>query len=74
MKFDLLLTDFRRVRWLLWGLLAYVGLLLGLFALHSKLLVWVFAALPVEMWLVIIFYTPLFRRPGWVMVDAEGLS
>jgi hypothetical protein len=74
MRFDLLLTDYHRVRWLLWGLLAHAGVLLGLFTLHSKLSVWVLVALPGMLWAAILFWTQLFRRPGWVRVEHDGLS
>ena len=74
MKFDLLLTDFRRARWLLWGLLTDVGVLLGLLALHSRLAFWAFVALPALLWAALIFMNQLFRRPGWVQVNDTGLE
>jgi len=74
MKFDLLLTDFRRVRRLLWVGLAYAGVLLGSILLHSKLSVWVFVALPGMLGLLLLFWTKLFRRPGWVRVESDGLG
>lgn len=74
MKFDLLLTDFRRTRRLVWVGLAYVGVLLELILLHSKLLVWVFVVLPAMLWVLILFWTKLFRRPGWVQVEDNELG
>ena len=74
MKFDLLLTDYRRVRWLLGGLLTYAGVLLGLLVLHSRLASWVFVALIPLLGVALLFYTLLFRRPGWVMVTDDMLS
>jgi len=74
MKFDLLLTDFHRVRRLLWVGLAYAGALLGLLLLHSKLTFWVFVALPGMLWLLLLFWAKLFRRPGWVRVESDGLG
>lgn len=74
MKFDLLLTDFRRVRWLLWGLLTDAGVLLGLFALHSRLAFWALVALPAILGVALLFMNQLFRRPGWVEVEDAGLG
>jgi hypothetical protein len=74
MKFDLLLTDFRRVRKLLWVGLAYAGVLVGLVLLHSRVSFWVFVALPGILWVLISCWTTLFRRPGWVQVEADGLT
>jgi hypothetical protein len=55
------------------GGLAYVGVLAGVMVLHSKLSFWVFIALPGMLWFLILFSNRLFRRPGWVQVEVDGL-
>lgn len=73
MKFNLLLTSRRRVRWLLWGALAYPALL-GLFTLYSQPSFWAIMALPLGLLAMLVGFDKLFRQPGWALVEPDALA
>jgi hypothetical protein len=74
MKFNLLLTNKSRVRWLWWGLLG--GLLggIGLLALGWPVSFGLVIGLPVALLAAMLFYDKLFRQLGWVLVKPDGIT
>lgn len=73
MQFSLLLTNWGRVRWLLWGALMYL-LSLGLVALHSPPSFWAIIVLPLGLLAAAVGFDKLFRQPGWALVEPDGIT
>lgn len=74
MKFNLLLTNERRVRWLWWGLLGYLGGLIGLMIRHVVPGFWLLLALPLMLCVTLLFFDKLFRQSGWALVSTDGIT
>ncbi|RZL12036.1 MAG: hypothetical protein EOO62_11870 [Hymenobacter sp.] len=73
MKFNLLLTSWGRVRWLLWGALAYLAIL-GLFTLYTQLSFGAIMGLPLGLLVVLVGFDKLFRQPGWALVEPVAIA
>ncbi|MGI4866232.1 MAG: hypothetical protein ACRYFZ_20065 [Janthinobacterium lividum] len=73
-KYNLLLTNQRRVRWLWWGLLAYVVGGVGLLGLHFLPSFGLVIGPLVVLLGAVMFYDKLFRQPGWVLVTADSIT
>ena len=73
-KYDLLLTNQRRVRWLWWGLLIFVGGGGTLVVLHVDFAPGLFLAGCPGLLMLIIAYNKIFRQLAWVMVADDGIA
>lgn len=71
MRFDLRLTNPRRARWLLWGWLAYLPIILLLVSVHLGQLIPVYCLAVI---IPTVFYNWLLRQPAWVLVAADGIA
>ena len=74
MKFELLLTNCRRLRRVLWGMAAGYGLCLAVVALAPPAAFWWLVALPLVVLGLLPFWDQLFRQPAWVRVAADGVA
>ena len=74
MKYNLLLTNQRRVRWLWWGLLGCLVAGGGLLVLGMPMSFGLVIGLPVALLVAALFYDKLFRQLGWALVSADGIS
>ncbi|RZK51894.1 MAG: hypothetical protein EOO59_14385, partial [Hymenobacter sp.] len=74
MKFELLLTNYRRIRWLLWGVLAYAAGCLGLLLLHVPPSFWALVVPPLLALGLLPFRDKLLRQSAWVLVAADGVA
>ena len=73
-KYDLLLTNQRRVRWLWWGILLYVSGLVGLITMRFVPGFWLLMALPLTLWIIPLFFDKLFRQASWVLLAADSIA
>lgn len=71
MKFDLRLTNPRRLRWLLWSWAAFLPLSILLPSLH---LAWLLPGYYLAIFGPLVFYSRLLRQPAWVQVDPDCIT
>jgi hypothetical protein len=74
MQYNLLLTNCRRVRWLWWGLLAYVVGGVGLLAIGFSVSFAFLMAPMITLLIAFLFYNQLFRQLSWVLVSPDGIA
>lgn len=72
--YNLLLTNYRRVRWLWWGLLVFFGVGGGLLALRIDFAFGLLLAGCSGLLMLIIAYNKIFRQPAWVLVADDGIA
>ena len=74
MQYNLLLTNRRRVRWLWWGLLAYVASGVGLLVTGFSVAFALLMGPLVTLLIALLLYNQLFRQPGWVLILPDGIA